>query len=47
MNKEFNEIEELEGLRIVHMGAGARMVCCRRNDLTLELTQQQVAEMAR
>ncbi len=47
MNKEFNEIEELEGLRIVHMGAGARDGLLQEKRLNLELTQQQVAKMAK
>lgn len=47
MNKEFNEIEELEGLRIVHMGAGARDGLLQEKRLNLEMTQQQVADEAK
>lgn len=47
MNKEFNGIEELEGLRVVHMGAGARDGLLQEKRLNLEMTQQQVADAAK
>ena len=47
MNKEFNGIEELEGLCVVHMGAGARDGLLQEKRLNLEMTQQQVAAAAK